>query len=150
MRIHRVNWQLWTGFLLSVFAFMSYPTIFVEWPLTRDFPWVNILLFVVAAALLFLGLRRAFGPGRGLISRIGAIALATMSIAALAFFILVAFVASTWLPASSAAPRVGQKAPEFSLTESNGKVVSLTELRTAATGSLPTRGVLLIFYRGYW
>lgn len=150
MRIHRVNWQLWTGFLLSVFAFVSYPTIFVEWPLTRDFPWVNILLFVVAAALLFLGLRRAFGPGRGLISRVGAIVLATMSIAALAFFILVAFVASTWLPASSAAPRVGQKAPEFSLTESNGKVVSLTELRTAATGSLPTRGVLLIFYRGYW
>ena len=150
MRIHRVNWQLWAGFLLSVFAFMSYPTIFAQWPITRDFPWANILLFLIAIVLLFFGLRRAFGPGRGMISRIGAIVLAVMSVAALTFFILVAFVASTWLPASSAAPQVGQWAPEFSLTDSTGKQVSLTGLRTAQTGSVPTRGILLIFYRGYW
>src|SRR5688572_5410399 len=101
MRIHRVNWQLWSGFLLSVFAFMSYPIIFSAWPLTRDFPWVNILLFLAAIALLIGGLRRAFGPGRGLISRVGAVVIAAMSGAALGFFILVAFVAATWLPKSA-------------------------------------------------
>src|SRR5688572_28762768 len=140
MKIHRVNWQLWTGFLLSVFAFMSYPTLFVQWPLTRDFPWANILLFVIAVVLLFLGLRRAFGPGRGMISRVGAVVLAALGAACLAFFIIVAFVASTWLPASTAAPQVGQKAPEFSLIDSSGRQISLTELRTTPVDANQPRG----------
>ena len=57
MKIQRFNWQIWTGFLLSIFAFLSYPLVFVNWAVTRDFPWANLLLFAIAAVLLFIGVR---------------------------------------------------------------------------------------------
>ena len=43
---------------------VSYPFVFERWPITRDVPWVNLLLFGVATLLLAAGLRRAFAPGR--------------------------------------------------------------------------------------
>jgi hypothetical protein len=43
------NWRLWAGFLLSVLAFGSYFFFFVEFPLTRNFPSANLLLFALAA-----------------------------------------------------------------------------------------------------
>jgi len=49
MKIQRFNWQIWTGFVLSIFAFLSYPLVFVNWAATRDFPWANLLLFAMAA-----------------------------------------------------------------------------------------------------
>jgi hypothetical protein len=156
----RFNWQIWTGFLLSIVAFFSYPTIFVMWPVTRDFPWVNLLLFAIAIVLLGIGVRRAFAPNRRRISKIVAPIVATLGILILGFFIFVAFIASRWLPASLAAPQVGQKAPDFTLTDMNNKPVSLSELltrpmepaRPAMVGGTaqPPKGVLLVFYRGYW
>src|SRR5438445_416933 len=56
----RWNWLLWAGFLLSVLAFFSYFFFFVQFPLTRNFPWVNLLLFAFAAGFLAVGIRRAF------------------------------------------------------------------------------------------
>src|SRR3989441_2241023 len=156
MKIQRFNWQIWTGFLLSIFAFLSYPLVFVNWAVTRDFPWANLLLFAIAAVLLFIGVRRAFAPDRGRISKIVSSALATLSLLVLGMFIFVAFVASRWLPASSGAPQVGQKAPEFTLVDTDNKPVSLSELLlspiTPASAGAPRapKGVLLIFYRGYW
>jgi hypothetical protein len=148
--MHRINWQLWSGFLLSVFAFISYPTLFVQWPLTRDFPWANILIFIVAVVLTGLGLKRAFGSGRGIISRVGAVLLAGIAAACLGLFIMIAFVSATWLPKAEGVPQIGKKAPDFTLTDSTGKRVSLAELQKAPVGTNPARGVLLIFYRGYW
>jgi hypothetical protein len=149
----RFNWQLWTGFLLSIFALLSYPLLFGRFPSTRDFPWANLLLCVVAALLLFLGVRRAFAstnahPVRSKI--IGGV-FATLGVAILGLFIFSAFIMARWLPASHGAPQVGQKAPDFTLTDTNGRQVSLAELRTTpiATNTTP-KGVLLIFYRGYW
>ena len=158
--MRKFNWQIWTGFLLSIVAFFSYPTIFVMWPVTRDFPWANLLLFALAIVLLAMGVRRAFAPNRRRISKIVAPILATLSILILGFFIFAAFIASRWLPASLSAPQVGQKAPDFTLTDMHNKRVSLSELltqpmepaRPAMVGGaarLP-KGVLLIFYRGYW
>ena len=152
MRTRRINWQIWVGFALCVFAFLSYPLIFVEWPLTRDFPWANILLFVIAAIFLFVGVRRAFGSERGWFAKIGASILAGFSALVFAAFIMVTFVSSKWLPSAASAPRIGQKAPEFTLSDSTGKKVSLSELLTTPVkpGSSAPKGVLLIFYRGYW
>jgi hypothetical protein len=146
----RINWPLWFGFVLSVVAFLSYPLIFVNWASTRDFPWANLVLFAVAALLLFLGIRRAFAPGRRRLSKIVASVIATLSVLIIAMFIFVAFVASHWLPASTGAPQVAQKAPDFSLTDTSNKTVSLTELLSQPINGKPARGALLIFYRGYW
>jgi peroxiredoxin len=48
------------------------------------------------------------------------------------------------MPASADAPRPGQHAPEFTLTDTGGKPVVLSELLKTH------KGALLIFYRGYW
>ena len=148
--MRRLNWPIWLGFLLSVFAFFSYPIIFVNWDVTRDFPWANLLLFAIALVLLFLGVRRAFAPNRRLLSKIVSSILATLSVLVLAMFIFVAFVASRWLPASTGAPQVGQKAPDFTLTDTNNKPVALVELLSQPINGKAPKGVLLIFYRGYW
>ena len=151
MRIRAFNWPLWAGFLLTFIAFLSYPFFFINWPVTRDFPWASLLLFAVAAILLFVGLRRAFKPGRRLISKIVAPVVAIFSALILTFFIFISFIQSRWLPASQAAPSVGQKAPDFTLTDTNNTSVSLSELVSKPiAGARPPKGVLLIFYRGYW
>ena len=166
MNMQRFNWQILAGFLLSVAAFITYPFLFAKFPLTRDFPWANLLLFLVAAVLLFIGIRRAFAPDRRRRSKIAASLLTTLSVLILAFFVFSVFVMARWIPASKGAPQIGQKAPDFNLTDSNGKLTSLSELLSSPIGATPGRavtpagtnrnpqtppkGVLLIFYRGYW
>jgi hypothetical protein len=146
----RFNWQIWAGFVLTFLAFLSYPLLFIEWPITRDFPWVNLLLFAIALVLLFIGVRRAFRPERRLISKIVAPILTTVSVLVIAFFIFIALIQSRWLPASQAAPAVGQKFAEFTLTDTNNQPVTLASLLSQPINNKPPRGVLLIFYRGYW
>ena len=146
----KFNWPIWVSLVLSIFAFLSYPLLFVNWPVTRDFPWANIALFVVAAFHLVVGIRRAFAPGRRRLSKIVASLGALLSVLVLGMFILVAFIGSRWLPASTRAPQVSQKAPAFTLNDTNGKPVSLTELVLQPINGKPAKGVLLIFYRGYW
>jgi hypothetical protein len=150
MKTTRFNWPVWTAFLLSVFAVFSYPTIFVRWPSTRDFPWVNLLLFAIAGVLLLFGIRRALAPERRLRSKIVNSVVATFSVLLIGLFIFGFFVASRWIPASHGAPQVGQQAPEFNLKDTSGKSVTLTQLRTEPIDGKAPKGVLLIFYRGYW
>lgn len=144
------NWQLWAGFVLTLFSFLSYPFLFIDYPILRDFPWLNLLLFAVALGLSILGLRRAFRPGRKAISKVSAVVVATLGVLVMAFFIFIAFIEARRLPASAGAPQVGQKAPGFILTDVNNKPVALAELLTQPINNKPAKGVLLIFYRGYW
>src|SRR5947207_71538 len=119
--MRRINWPIWLGFIMSVFALLSYPLIFINWAATRDFPWVNIALFVVAAALLFFGIRRAFAPDRRRLSKIVASLVTVLSVLVLGMFIFIAFIAARWLPASTGAPQVNAKAPDFALNDTNSK-----------------------------
>lgn len=154
MKIQRINWPLWAGFLLSLIAFLSYFFVFVWFPVTRDFPWANLLLFAGAAALLLVGVRRAFAPDRPKArrSKIVSAILATLSVAIFGFFVFSVFIMARQLPASHSAPRVGQKAPDFTLSDTNGKQVSLSGLLASRDEKAQTtpKAVLLIFYRGYW
>ena len=152
MNIRRLNWPLWLGFLLTLGAFLSYFFIFVWFPFTRDFPWANLLLFVIAGVLLFMGLKRGFvsdwpHPTR---SKIVSSIVSVLSVAVIAFFVFTIFIGGRWLPASKGAPQVGQRAPDFTLPDANGKQVSLNELMTSPINGTAPKGVLLVFYRGYW
>ena len=157
----KFNWQIWAAFLLSLFAFLSYPLLFVRFPVTRDFPWANLLLFVAAVAFMLFGLRRAFASDRAhpLRSRISGGILAALSLAILGGFVFTVFIWARLMPAAHGAPQVGQQAPDFTLTDTNGRSVSLAELLSSSVYANPEtsvqskalpKGVLLIFYRGYW
>jgi hypothetical protein len=148
--VKNFNWRLWAGFVLTLFSFLSYPFLFIDYALLRDFPWLNLLLFVVALGLLILGLRRAFRPDAKAISKISGVVATTLSVLVMAFFIFIAFIEARRLPASANAPQVGQRAPDFMLTDINNKPVALAELLTQPINNKPEKGVLLIFYRGYW
>lgn len=149
-KLPRLNWHIWAGFVLTVVAFLSYFLFFVMFPLTRDFPWVNLVLFVTAGVLVFIGVRRAFAAGRSRLAKVAGSVLAALSILIFAFFVHILFVRATQLPASARAPKVGQQAPEFSLADQGGKHVSLSELLSNPINGTAPRGVLLVFYRGYW
>jgi hypothetical protein len=132
----RFNWPLWTGLLLSVAAFGSYFAFFVNFPATRDIPWASYALFVLAIGLVVLGWRRA--PKKILATIVAVLAVA------IAGFFAVMISSTKGLPASAHAPAPGQRAPDFTLVDSAGRQVTLSN---ALAGS---KGVLLVFYRGFW
>jgi hypothetical protein len=144
MPSNRFNWQIVVGFLLSLFAFASGPMIFSQRSISTDSRWLSIALFVVAAIFMTVGLRRAFAAGRGTLSKIAAAILTLACSLIFGLFLYFAFFLATSLPKSAGAPQVGQKAPDFRLADAGGAQVSLTETLTKQ------KGVLLVFYRGYW
>ncbi len=150
MRSAKLNWPLWAGFLLSLVAFLSYPALFIRFPVTRNFPWANLILAAIALVALFIGIRKAFAPDRPRRSKVAGVVLPVLGILAMGVFFLTFFVFARMLPPSKGAPQVGQPAPDFTLADSDGKQVSLAELTKAPIDGKPAKGVLLIFYRGYW
>ena len=149
------RWNLWPlgGFLVTVAAFLSYFFFFAYYPITRDVPWVNLLLFAFGLALLGIGLQQAFRESPRLGRRISASILAVLSVAILGLFLFYSFSFSSQLPGSKQAPQVGQKAPDFTLSDQNGNPVRLSELVASPEGAAAAPGkrwVLLVFYRGYW
>src|SRR6266404_47781 len=145
----RANAPLWLGFLIVLFAFLSYIPIFAKYPVTRDMPWASFLIFALGFIFLFAGLRRAFSQLTAYRGKIAGPILTTISVAALVFFCLTIFSLGKHLPPSAQAPKVGQKAPDFALSDTTGKTVSLASLLSTSATS-PAKGVVLIFYRGYW
>src|SRR5260370_14312160 len=129
MKMKRFNWPIWAGFLVSITALFTYPFVFVRWPVTRDFPWANLVLFGIALVLSFVGVRRAFAPDRRRLSKIVAPIVATLSVLVLGLFLFSFFIASRWLPASHGAPQAGQKAPDSNLAYTSATASWLERLR---------------------
>ena len=150
--VRHFNWPLWVGLLLTLVGGFSFFFVFVWIPATRDFPWANLLIFLVAVVLLVVGIRRGFASDRRrpTMSKIVTSLVALFSFAFIALFIFSVFVFSRWLPSSKGAPQLGQKAPEFTLQDQTGKQVSLNELLSTPVNGSPPKSVLLVFYRGYW
>ena len=147
------NWRIWSGFLLAVAAVPGYLVFFAKFPITRNVPWASWLMFAGAGWLLWAGVRRAFARPELFRGRIAGPILAVLSLGAAGLFGYITLYASRQLPAAAAAPRVGDQAPEFMLADTNGKMVALSTLLSeplpGREGGKP-RGVLLVFYRGYW
>ena len=139
----RWNWPIWVGLVVVVTGLFSYG-FFVRFPTTRDFPWANLLLFGIGAALLLVGLFRAFGRPQLYRGKIFGSIFAAIAVLCIAFFSYVIFYVLLQVPASAGAPRVGQKAPDFFLLDQNQKPVGLGDLLSNS------KGAVLIFYRGFW
>ena len=138
------NLPIWAGFLIVIFALGSYIPIFTKFAATRDVPWVNYFLFLVGGAVLAWGLRRAYrepehyrGKGSGTI-------LGVLSVIFAGFFVFGTVYFTRQIPSAANAVHAGQRAPEFTLQDADGKQVALSDLANNH------RAVVLIFYRGYW
>ena len=149
----RWNCSLWTGFFLVLVGLMSYVPLFALFPITRDFPWVNLLLFGAGVVLLCAGLKRSFKQPEIYRGKIFGSIMAVLSVASIGMFAWGLFYEARQIPAATGAPRVGQKAPAFTLPDQNGKSVPLASLLSPTTdgsANAKANGVLLIFYRGHW
>ena len=141
----RWNLSLWAGFLFVLAGLFTYP-FFARYPITRDFPWANLLLFGIGGILLVAGLVQVFGNAKRYRGRISGRILTTLSLLIFGFFAYEIFYVVKQVPPSLGVPRVGQKAPEFTLPDQNGRAVALGDLLSSPR----TTGAVLIFYRGFW
>jgi len=137
------NWAICVGFVVTVGGLFSYG-FFARYPITRDFPWANLLLFAIGGALLIFGLFRAFGRPQLYRGKIFGPILAAIALFLLAFFSYEIFYVLRQVPLSARAPRVGEKAPDFMLLDQNEQPVGLGDLLSGS------RATVLIFYRDFW
>ena len=138
------------GFLLCGIAFISYPLFFAGFPATRDIPWVNWLLFALGLGLVGAGIARPFRQPERYRGRVLGPVLGVLSLAVLGLFLMMTMVHARQLPESAGAPKVGEKAPDFTLPDSQGRPVRLYGLLEQPGGGAPGSWVVLIFYRGDW
>ncbi len=150
----RRNFIPWVGFFVVLTGLLSYIPFFVRFPVTRDVPWANLVLFVVGIGLIGVGLHRAFRKPAVYRGKVSSTILAILGVTLFGFFVFSVFYEVRKLPPSTGAPRVGQKAPDFTLLDKDGNPVTLSKLLTHSTDAAQspsrTNGVVLIFYRGYW
>jgi len=138
--------------LLAIGSLLANLAFFIRPPLQQALPWLSLLLALMALVLVAAALRRAFAQSevyRGKAVRI-VLLVVTLALSGLNIF---GFVQARALPASAAAPQVGQQVPDFTLANTGGRSVSLESLFAAVPGDSPPaapKAVLLIFYRGYW
>ncbi|HLY99041.1 MAG TPA: hypothetical protein VKT33_08240 [Candidatus Angelobacter sp.] len=152
MNPKKPNWQLWGGFVLSLTAL---PVYFALVTTTRSVFWLSVALFAAALVLLISGLWRAYGQAETYRGKIAGPILTVCLALMMGIFGLSAWVVSKAFPAARNAPQPGQKAPEFVLADSAGQQVSMAQLLsspiTDASGAAkPVKGLLVVFYRGYW
>jgi len=140
----RLNILNWAGFAVVLVALVSYIPFFALFPVTRDNPWANYLLFLVGGALITVGARRAFRDPEHHSGKISGSILAALSALLFAFFVVSVTHFSKQIPSGESALRVSGKASPFVLVDTAGKQVSSADLLK------DHRGLVLVFYRGYW
>ncbi len=140
----RWNGLVWSGFAVTLLAALSYVPVFARFPITRDLPWANLLLFVAGLLMLGAGVKRAFGQPERYRGKISGTVMGVLAFFLFVFFCWGVFVFTRNLPPASTALHAGQQAPYFTLTDAGGKPVELKDQLQA------NRAVLLVFYRGYW
>jgi hypothetical protein len=158
---------IWYGLLLVLAAPLLYGLVLIRFPVTRDVPWMPLLMIAAGLTLLVRGMRRARRDPATYRGRVLApIALAAAVVIG-GLFTFAILIGTRQIPASAGAPRVGQPAPGFTLPDQDGRPVSLAQLIApgqdgAGGGAAPGSGnafdggrgkpggTLLVFYRGYW
>ena len=139
----RWNVLIWSGFAVVMVAVVSYIPIFALFPVTRDIPWANYLLFLLGGGLLAVGVKRAFRDPEHYRGKISGSILAVLSVLLFGLFAgSILYFAK--LPSPESALNPGMSAPPFVLEDTAGKYVASSDLLKGH------RAVVLLFYRGYW
>src|SRR5262245_29555604 len=161
----RRNWAPWLALLLALAAVLSNAGFFVSMPGQGALVWLGLALAIAGLVYAVVGVARAFRQPQVYGGKVSSSILGVMSLL-LCAFVGFAFATARALPASTGAPHVGQKVPDFTLADTTGAKVSLEQLlgkapgavmnasanpNSASTGSAtPPKAVLLVFYRGWW
>ena len=147
----RRNFMPWVALVFAILSLACNVALFVGSPQQAVLPWLSIFFAVVALFFLVIGLTRAFDrktiySGKTLGIVVSVFVLIIVS------FIGFLSIRTRELPSAASAPQVGQRVPDFTLTDTSGKPVSLGQLLEVPplTHATAPKAVLLIFYRGYW
>jgi hypothetical protein len=128
-------WLVSLSIVIALGAPLAY-ALLLRVPLVRNHPEGYVVAFAVAVALGALAVVRARKRRWPAWS---ALALTSLLLIGGAWFNFV----GARVPATAPALRVGERAPDFTLTDGSGRSVTLADYR----GQKP---VVLVFYRGYW
>lgn len=161
----RRNWAPWLAFLFVLAVISVNVVVFMGMPVPGLVPWLSMAFGFCALVCAVIGVRRAFAQSHLYGGKISGCIFGILALLMFGTVVFGQFNARN-LPASTGAPKVGQKAPDFALSDSNGNTVSLEQLlatpqkggttlnvanaNSATTSGSAPKAVLLIFYRGYW
>ena len=145
----RRNTALWLGLILAIAALFSQGLFFLKVPGQNALPWLSLTMASVAVVLVAIGVGRAFIRPQLYRGKIAGSIIAVVSLLLLAVTVF-GFVIARKLPGTAGVPQVGQKAPSFTLADTNGQQISLEQLLSTPVGNSHPKAVLLVFYRGYW
>jgi len=141
------NWKLWIGFLLVFLGPVAYFSLYDRIPGAF---WLGIAMVIVGVTLLIIGVRQAYVSPEAYRGKIAGPILGVLALLLIGAFGFGKYAMTNAYPASHNAPRVGDKAPQFTAKDTSGHSQSLADLLAAHAGAQSQRAVLLVFYRGYW
>jgi hypothetical protein len=145
----RRNSALWLGLILAIVSLLSQGLFFLKVPGQNAIPWLSLALAAVAVILVLVGVKRAFFQPQLYRGKVAGSIITVISVLLFAVTVF-GFVTARKLPGTEGVPQVGQKAPDFTLADSNGMEISLAQLLSTPVGNAKPKAVLLVFYRGYW
>ena len=144
-QLARERWghrAVWLGLMITLAGALSYFLVFARFATLRDYPVLNVALVLLGTLYSLAGswqvLRRTgWWSGKGL-AVVGSMLACGMT----GLFYYYLFFLSYQLPATSTVPSLQTVAPNWTLSDQNGKSVSLSHYRSS--------NVVLVFYRGHW
>src|SRR5579859_776795 len=152
----RPNSAPWLAFLFILIAILLNGLTFVTLRGTQAFLWLSFLAGLIALVYGITGIGRALGRPQVFSGKLSSAIFGVLALLVCGLMVFIWYHARA-LPASTGAPQVGQKAPDFTLPDTEGRNVSLAQLLghgdsggAGNPGGAPPKAVLLIFYRGYW
>ena len=99
----RWNLSVWAGFLIVLSALVTYVTVFIRFPATRDFPWASLLIFGAGLFLIARGVGRAYRQPQLYRGKIAGPILLVLGVGLLGFFCFNIFYFLRQVPPSAGA-----------------------------------------------